>query len=261
MKRVSSRDNPQYRRLWQLAHSSKVRREQHQTLLDGVHLVQAYAAAFGLDNTQLVLRASAVDHPEIGALVAQQGAREPLVLADGLFDAVSPVETPVGVIAAISIPTAIPARPDLGGFSVFLDGVQDPGNLGSILRSAAAAGAKDVFLSAGSADPWSPKCLRGGMGAHFQLAIMERVDLADAAGKYAGRLVAADGSAGQSLYDADLSGPVAFILGAEGQGISTALERLAGLRVRIPMAAGVESLNVAAAAAVLFYEWRRRAAR
>lgn len=258
MKRITSRDNPQYRELWRLAHSTKARREQRRTLLDGVHLVEAYAAAFGFDSIRLILRASAVDRPEIVALGAPPGAAAPLVLADALFDGLSPVESPVGVMAAIPIRLGIANRGAQGGFSVFLDGVQDPGNLGSILRSAAAAGAKHIMLSAKCADAWSPKCLRGGMGAQFQLVINERVDLEDATENFAGRLVATDAGGPQSLYEADLSGAVGFILGAEGAGVSGELQARAGVRVRIPMERGIESLNVAAAAAVLFYEWKRR---
>jgi TrmH family RNA methyltransferase len=258
VKRITSRDNPQYRELWRLAHSAKARREQGRTLLDGVHLVQAYAAAFGIDGVQLILRASAVDHPEIAALVEVPGAAAPLALADALFDGLSPVERPVGVMAAISIRPGIAPKRVQDGFSVFLDGVQDPGNLGSILRSAAAAGAKQVALSARCADAWSPKCLRGGMGAQFHLAINERVDLEAAMQTFMGRLVATDGAVPRSLYEVDLSGPVGFILGAEGAGISESLKTRADVQVRIPMEQGIESLNVAAAAAIQFYEWRRR---
>jgi TrmH family RNA methyltransferase len=258
VKRITSRDNPQYQGLRRIAHSTKARREEGRTILDGVHLLQAYVAAFGADGVQVILRDASIDYPEIASLVTLRGVANPLVLTDSLFDTLSPVESPVGVMAAVPLRPPKATATAQTGFSVFVDGVQDPGNLGSILRSAAAAGAKQVMLSAQCADAWSPKCLRGGMGAQFQLVVHEEVDLDKAAGRFAGRLIATDAAAEESLYQADLSGAVGFILGAEGAGVSPTLRNQAHIRVRIPMESGIESLNVAAAATVLFFEWRRR---
>lgn len=254
MKKITSRDNAEYRRLWRLAHSVKQRRSSGLALLDGDHLVRSYADAFGPDDLQLYLRDSAADQPEIRALAARAGERVTR-LADRLFDSLSPVETPVGILAIAPIRRP-PAAAD--GFLVWIDRIQDPGNLGSILRSAAAAGASEAWVSHGSADPWSPRCLRGGMGAHFRLAVRDEVALAAAARGFPGRIVVAEGDAPLSVYDADLSGRIAFVLGAEGTGVSKELLELAHVRVKVPMQPGIESLNVAAAAAVLFYEWRRR---
>jgi len=258
VKRITSRNNPQYRGLRRLAQSTKARREEGRTILDGVHLLQAYVATFGTDDVQLILRDTAFDHPEIASLVASLDAANSLTLADSLFDEISPVESPVGVMAAVPIRPPIATATAQTGFSVFVDGVQDPGNLGSILRSAVAAGAKELMLSAQCPDAWSPKSLRGGMGAQFQVAIHEEVDLDEAAQRFVGKLIATDAGAQQSLYEADLSGAVGFILGSEGAGVSANLRNYAHLRVRIPMELGMESLNVAAAASVLFFEWRRR---
>jgi RNA methyltransferase, TrmH family len=258
VKRISSRENAQYRELTRLARSIKARREDGQTILDGVHLIQAYVAAFGPNGVQVIVRDAAVEHSEIASLVALPGVTRPLVLAEALFDALSPVESPVGVMAVVPIRCDIARTTAQSGFTVFVDGVQDPGNLGSILRSAAAAGAKQVMLSPQCADAWSPKTLRGGMGAQFQLVVNEKVDLSEAVEKFAGKLIATDARARQSLYEADLSGTVGFVLGSEGAGVSSNLRNRADIRVRIPMEEGMESLNVAAAAAVLFFEWRRR---
>ena len=226
-------------------------------LLDGVHLIDAYVATFGSGDVQLVARASTIDQEQVAARLAR--VRDALVLSDALFDDISPVETPTGLMAVVAIPKpSHTARTDCEGFSVFLDGVQDPGNVGAILRSAAGAGGADVFLSAQCADPWSPKGLRAGMGAHFQLALHERADLAVRAQNFQGRLIAADSQGEHSLFEADLEGMVGFIIGGEGAGIAPALLKLAAERVRIPMAEGIESLNAAAAATLVFYEWRRR---
>ena len=228
-------------------------------LLDGVHLIDAYVATFGSDDLQLVARASSIEREEVAARLAL--VSDALVLSDTLFDDISPVETPTGLLAVAPIPQpGYPARTDRECFSVFLDGLQDPGNLGAVLRSAAAAGGGDAFLSAQCADPWSPKCLRAGMGAHFRLALHDRVDLMEAARSFQGRLIAADSRGEHNLFEADLGGTVGFIVGGEGAGIAPALLKLAAERVRIPMAEGIESLNAAAAATLVFYEWRRRRA-
>lgn len=257
VKRIASRGNPRFRSLWRLAHSARERRGGGEMLLDGVHLIDAYVVAFGADALQLVVRSSAADREEV--ISRLRLARDALILSDALFDEISPVETPTGLLAIASIPRpSSVAEADRNRFSVFLDGLQDPGNLGAVLRSAAAAGGRDVFLSARCADPWSPKCLRAGMGAHFHLALHDRVHLLDTAREFQGRLIAADSHGECGLFQADLDGTIGFIIGSEGAGIRPALLALAVERVRIPMAPGIESLNAAAAATLMFYEWRRR---
>jgi TrmH family RNA methyltransferase len=141
---------------------------------------------------------------------------------------------------------------------LLLEGVQDPGNLGSILRSAAAAGATHALLSRGCADAWSPRVLRAGMGAHFFLSITEHADIADFARTYAGQVVAMTPHAKRSLLELDLRPPTAFLLGNEGAGLSSALLQQADLTVSIPMPGGMESINVAAAAAVCLFERLRQ---
>src|SRR5690606_10623586 len=118
-------------------------------------------------------------------------------------------------------------------FALLIEDIQDPGNLGSMLRSAAAAGVEAVYLSAGCADIWSPKTLRGGQGAQFTLPIAERADLVAVASSFAGRTLAA-ALGGASLYDCQLGGAVAFMIGNEGAGLSAELLAAASERVRIP---------------------------
>ncbi len=136
--------------------------------------------------------------------------------------------------------------------------MQDPGNVGSILRSAAAAGIKQVYCSAGTAFCWSPKVLRAAMGAHFVLEIFENVELAALVRASQIAVLATSGYAKQRVYDVDLRQPVAWLLGHEGQGVADDLMALATHRVVIPHAGRVESLNVAACAAVCFFEQLRQ---
>jgi TrmH family RNA methyltransferase len=257
MKKILSRDNPAYRALLRLADSARERRETRRTLLDGVHLLQAYRDAHGMDGVQVIARASHADRGEVRAWL--ESCPDAMVVGDGLFDELSEVATPTGLLAAVPIPTQPAARPHEKGFDVLLDGIQDPGNLGSILRSAAAAGGTQVWLSKDCADPWSPKCLRGGMGAQFLLRINDRMDLIATAQTFTGRLIALEAGGADSVFAVDLVGTaIAFVLGSEGRGITPELAKLAHQRARIPMAPGVESLNVGAAAAVCFFEWARQ---
>lgn len=257
MKRVTSRDNSAYRELCDLAGTPRLRRERRLAVLDGVHLIREYAQYFGAQDVELFVRSSSVEHPEIRTLLARR-VKHATLLSDRLFDAAATVASPVGVLAVVPVPH-IARPPGWGtGFVALVDGVQDPGNLGSILRSAAGAGAREVWVSTGSADPWSPASLRGGMGAQFRIPILDRVDLVEAARGFAGRLLVADPHASESLYRADLSGPIGFVVGSEGRGPSRELMAISHGCLRIPMAGGMESLNAGAAAAVLFYEWRRR---
>jgi TrmH family RNA methyltransferase len=130
--------------------------------------------------------------------------------------------------------------------------------MGSMLRTAAAAGVKHVFLSKGCVFAWSPKVLRAGQGAHFFLAIHEHAALTEIAGAYLGTVATTDVRTGASLFEVDLRGPVAWIFGSEGAGVSPELARTAGLRLRVPMPGATESPNVAAAAAVCLFEQVRQ---
>lgn len=251
MKNIISRDNPTYKQLKKLAESSRERRKTGHTLLDGVHLVEAYLAAGGVPDL-LAVSASGMASAECAALLAAAQTAQKVVLGDALFAEISPVETPTGLLALIAVPHA--AAPENPEFCLLLEDIQDPGNLGSILRSAAAAGAQVAWLSTGCADAWSPKVLRAGMGAHFALAIEERVDLAAKLAAFRGLSVATGLHAEKSLYDLDLRGPVAFLIGNEGAGLSPALQGAASETVTIPMPGRIESLNAAAAAAVCLFE-------
>ena len=142
--------------------------------------------------------------------------------------------------------------------AVLLDQLQDPGNLGSILRSAAAAGIKHVFCSAGSVAAWSPKVLRAGMGAHFVLEIVENADLHALVGSATIPVLATSSHADSTVFAADLTQSLAWLFGHEGQGVSTSLLAMATQQVAIPHAGEIESLNVAASAAVCLFEQMRQ---
>ncbi len=253
---ISSAENPQFKQLRKLSGSARERRKSGQTLLDGAHLLQALADAGGVPDV-LVVREGAEQQAEIAAALARFPALPLLQLAPALFDAISPVEHPVGILAQLAIPAPQGAQ---FRSAVLLENIQDPGNLGGILRTAAAAGIDAVLLSKGCAEAWSPKALRAGMGAQFVIAVHEQQDLATAA-KGFDAVVATRLDGAHSLYALDLTGSVAFVFGNEGAGLSPELSACATHQVRIPMPGQVESLNVAAAAAVCLFERVRQLTR
>lgn len=258
MRHITSREHPLFKKLLKLQHSARQRRDEGLALLDGVHLLQSCLAS-GHVPELLIVSESGCQHPEISQLLIHAGTvhkkTDELMLSDALFSQLSPVKTPVGILALVNIPQytfAGDSRQD--NFCILLEDIQDPGNLGSILRSAAAAGVKAAYLSSGCADSWSPKTLRAGMGAHFSLQIHENADLVQVARQFDGNIVATALDKANSLYQTDLQGAVMFIFGNEGGGISRSLLEAARQRVMIPMPGATESLNVAAAAAICLFE-------
>ncbi len=255
MKLIRSRDNPFFKSLKRLAESGRERRKAGRTLLDGVHLVAAYEQAVGPVET-LVVAESALGGGEVAAYV---DGRECAVLADALMRDLGLVDTPSGLLAVAAMPAATVAV-DPEKDAILLDGVQDPGNVGTLLRTAAAAGVKQALLSPVCAAAWSPKVLRAGQGAHFALAIHEDADLAEFMADYRGTTAVTCLDSATSLYEAKWRGPLAWVFGAEGQGVRRELIAAARLRIRIPMPGAVESLNVGAAAAICLFEMVRRRA-
>jgi len=259
VKSIHSRDNPQVKALIRLAGSSRERRRTGTTILEGERLVRAYQDSGGVAET-LFASESAFARPEIRTFVENARAHARFVLADGLLARISQLVSAAGVAAVVRTPQPGP-MPWTPSSCLLLENIQDPGNLGSILRTAVAAGVSNVFLSRGSVFAWSPKVIRAGMGAHFFLSIFEDVDPVEFGRAFNGTIVAMEPRAAASLYELDLSGPVAWMFGNEGAGLSEGAWRLATHRVRIPMPGSAESLNVAAAAAICLFEEVRQKAR
>jgi len=252
---ITSRDNPTIKALRALAADARQLRQQGQTLLDGPHLVATYLSRCGPPKL-VVISASGAGHGEVTGLLGAMADVEVLQVPDSLFRELSGVATPVGILALVDIP--LPKEPPGRGSCVLLDAVQDAGNVGAILRSAAAAGVATAVLGPGCAGAWTPRVLRAAQGAHFSLSIHEQADLPAIARRYGRASLAAVVEGGTSIYDLDLRGDVAWIFGNEGAGVSLPLAEAAGMRVTIPMASATESLNVAAAAAVCLFEGLRQ---
>jgi len=258
VKPVSSRDNPRLKRLRRWATQGRARREEGVLLLDGLHLITALqASGHALD--EVIVSTSGAGKREIADWLDMHAAIDTIIVPDPLFAEIAVTETPSGILAVA--PAFVPAAGvDNGRDCVVLDGIQDPGNLGTLLRTAAAAGVGQALLGPGCADPWAPKTLRAGQGAQFELEIHEVDDLPAALAAYRGTRIVTRLDAARSLYDTPLAGPLAWIFGAEGQGVSAAVAATADIGIFIPMPGRTESLNVAAAAAICLFEMVRRRA-
>jgi len=230
-------------------------------VLEGEHLVAVYAARRGAPET-LIVTDEAMARPAVKALAEEHSSRT-LIVPALLFGELATLPAGVGLLAVVATPSGTARAP--GEFCLLLDDVQDPGNVGSMLRSAAAAGVAQVLLSKRCAFAWSPKVLRAAQGAHFCVELIEDVDLPGWAADYrsaGGEVIATVAEGGTSLYATTLSGRVAVAIGNEGSGLSAALAAQATRRVTIPMPGAVESINAAAAAAVCLFECvRQRSAR
>jgi RNA methyltransferase, TrmH family len=255
MPRITSRDNPRLKAAAQLIASSRARRKAARCVLEGEHIVAAFCRRHGAPET-LIIAESALDRPAVAALRAGVPAARTLVVTDAAWPEFAQLPAAVGALAVVATPK--PRFERAADFCLLLEDVQDPGNVGSILRSAAAAGVAQVFLSPQCAFAWSPKVLRAGQGAHFHLEIYEDVDLPVWARSYRGRTVATVPAGAAALYAIDLTGPVGLAIGNEGSGLSLALQQAASDAASIPMPGGFESLNAAAAAAICLFECARQ---
>jgi RNA methyltransferase, TrmH family len=248
---IRSRENPKLKRWAKLASDASFRRSQKRVVVEGPHLV-AEALQAGLTPVALMVSEAALRRDEIRTLV---GKREAVLLDERLFRQIADAESPAGIAAEIELPKV---KADKGRAAVFLEGVQDPSNVGAILRSAAAFGVGEMVLDRACADPWAPKVLRAGMGAHFRVALRQVRELSQALEEFPGTTVCTVPAGGSSLKSAGLEGPLGWIFGAEGRGVSEPIARHAQLKVTIPMAPGTESINVAAAAAICLYQTYRQ---
>lgn len=270
MKIISSRSNAQFKMLHDIIDSPRARREHGMTWIEGERLCRAYLSSEAQEAIAVIAQPAAT---QAAAWLKphETRMRETWLLDAKLFAAISPLETSLGWGLLIPIPiSAMPLAnntkvfpPGTADAVVVADRIQDPGNLGTVLRSAAAAGVTCAFCLNGTTDPWSPKAMRSAMGAQFGMQIEAAVSQERLQEECQARgltlLAAARTEKAISLYSPglDLCKPVAWIFGNEANGISASLLAKAQL-VAIPQTQAVESLNVAAAASICLFEMRRQ---
>jgi TrmH family RNA methyltransferase len=263
-KHIISRDNPVFKQLKKFADNARERHSEGKTLLDGVHLIESYISAFGMPDVaglELIIIPEGKSSVEATGLIQALVDVSTVMLPTLMFAEITPVASATGILALVKIPQLpVPENPT---FALMLEDIQDPGNLGSMLRTAAASGVEVVYLSTSCTDAWSPKALRGGQGAQFVLPIVERADLIFELQNFQGCSYATT-MQGESLYAQDLSKPTAFVIGNEGAGLRSQTIAASTKSITIPMAntslGSVESLNAGAAAAVCLFERKRQVA-
>lgn len=243
---VISRDNPLIKEIRKLSRDSTAYRRHGRVWLEGDHLCRA-ALARGMRPAVAVFSESF--WPVAPAELAQTAVKN-IVIPDALLPEISGLESPAAMGFVLDLSVELPLEPGMA--TVILDRVQDAGNVGSILRSAAAFGFGQVIALKGTAALWSPKVLRAGMGAHFALRLIETVEI-EAVNSLTVPIVVTSSHHGAFLHQQKLPMPCAWVLGHEGQGVSDALMERSALKVRIDQPGGEESLNVAAAAAICLY--------
>ncbi|MFG6440965.1 TrmH family RNA methyltransferase [Roseateles sp. LKC17W] len=249
---ITSRDNPALVRLRKLAADPGGYRKSGSVWLEGDHLLRAARQRdwpLGL----VVITEAALQDEALRALA--EAATRALVVPPALFKGLSGLESPAQIGAELALPPA--AAMDASAASVVLDRLQDAGNVGAILRSAAAFGVRQVLALKGTAALWSPKVLRAGQGAHFGLRLIEGLAADDLAALVV-PMIATSSHTEHVLHKVALPSPCAWVMGHEGQGVSPALMARCALTVGIPQPGGEESLNVAAAAAICLYESERQ---
>lgn len=251
---IQSAQNTRVQTVRSLLEQSKARRKSQAFVAEGVRLLEE-----GLSSTfplQFVLYRS--DPSERVASLLQKLPRSSpcFELLPALFDDLADTSNSQGVLGVFSIlESDFPAEPN---FILIADQLRDPGNMGTILRTAEAAGVQAVLLPPGNADPWAPKVLRAGMGAHFRLPILQYPWSTIATFCAPLRILHADMDGAESCWQTNMLAPLALLIGGEAEGISAEARPLVSQSVRIPMAGATESMNAAIAAALLMFEVSRQ---
>lgn len=257
---ISSKNNPKIAHIRALLTQRKTRTEFGEFVVEGVRLCEE-ASAIGVKPQNVLFTPGLSERGKI--LVENFGKLgcEVEEIPESLMTSISDTETSQGILAVVHFQVLPDAKERT--FMVIADAIRDPGNLGSLIRSAAAAGVDEFFITPGTADPYAPKVVRAGMGAHFHLPIRERSwehIRGDVAASKAGNkpLVLLADMAGDPMWDIDLTKPLALIIGGEAAGASTEARSLASARISIPMAGKTESLNAAIAGSILLFEVLRQ---
>lgn len=252
---ISSDKNPAVKRVKALLTQSRQRKKLGQTVLEGAHLIEA-AVASGIAIELVMLSESMHHHSEVQALLSRlDDAAQVLTLTDALYNSVKTLGTGIDILAVIDIPT--PTLGDIHDDCLILNDVQDSGNVGALLRTAAAVGVKTVICTTQTAQAWSPKTLRAGMGAQFSLSIFEGASIDDVLTHVKVPMLATSSHTETLIYDYELTSPVAWVMGHEGQGVDDAFLQSAAA-IALPQPNGQESLNVAIAGSLCLYETLRQ---
>ncbi|UNU72803.1 RNA methyltransferase [Moraxella nasovis] len=254
MNPITSPTNPTIRHAHTLLTNHRHRKKSGQTVIEGVHLLDALLKQ-GLTPHQVIVSQSACNYIEVIDLLNKIPTHAIITITDSLYKQIRTLGDGVDIMAVIDTPT-----PPLGTVTddcMILDGLQDAGNIGTLLRTASAVGITTIITTPHTAHLWSPKCLRAGMGANFALSIHEQVSTDEILAKVKTPLYATSSHTNKVIYHHDLRKPIAWVLGHEGQGVRDEFLSLA-TAIALPQPNGQESLNVGVAGSVCLYEMLRQ---
>ena len=257
MKKITSAQNPLVKKLVQLSEKQSFRNKQKMTIIEGAHLTAEWLKRFGVPDF-CVISSYSKRSEEVEGIIqkCEELNTEIIELEAKIYSKISPVIEGVGILFVVKIPEN--QCVDFCEDVIILDRIQDPGNFGTILRSAVGFGVKQIICSKGTVSAWSPKVLRSGMGAHFKLQILENQDLNEVILKVETPIFATSLQAEKSIYDENFTTKTAWIFGNEGAGVSLELLSKVKNQVIIPQVGQIESLNVAMAATVCLAEQARQ---
>ena len=255
MKFIASKDNPLFKLIKRLARSARARKVEGKTLLEGPHLISDWLN-HQRDEILICVAEDAIDDAEIDDFIIKQPNY--IIFSRSLFNEMSPVDNSVGILGLVNRPKdKALSQFDHQKDVLWLDGIQDPGNAGALLRTATAAGIHQILVSGGTDKIWSPKVLRAGMGGHFRLSFFDADAFNETHFRHA-TIIGTVTDAPDTLYDVDLTKPTIWIAGNEGMGISDRIKALMTQAVSIPMDYSMESLNVAISLAICLFEQKRQ---
>lgn len=253
--KITSPRNASFKMWRKLQQSRKERHRRRKLLIEGENLLAEARKSHCPFHAVLCRETHAI--PDHWRLWLRKQRLPVYALRSALYDALMDTESPQGIAAVIRMPPPLPFDMDSRrSFVLLLDRIQDPGNLGTILRTALAAGVSFVGLGPGTVDPFNPKAVRSAAGAIFRIPF-QSVNLPEWMRRYqkaGGTVVGTKADAEDVYYDVRYPDRIAFLLGNEGQGVAPRLLEATDRKVRIPQPGGAESLNVAAAAAIVLYE-------
>lgn len=254
LKKINSNENTFFKNLKKLYQNKSERKKLEQTILDGPHLIKTFMESGG--EVRDFIKDTSINHDEINQIFDKYPSINIAELSHELFCEISELKSSTGLMALINIPEKKIYKKE-AGLHLLIDNVQEPGNLGSILRSHAAFANRLVFLSKGCCELWSPKTLRGSQGIQFFLTCYEDQDLLNLIDTFNFPTYSIC-KEGPSLYDHKFQNDVAVIFGNEGQGVGFKLMQKVEKNLSIPMAEKVDSLNVGSAASIVMYEYARQ---
>ncbi|MEN6671121.1 RNA methyltransferase [Psychrobacter sp. B38] len=252
---ITSDKNTTIKLVKALLTQARQRKKHGQTVIEGVHLIDA-ALRSDYPFVQILLSESEHTHPEVQQVLTRLPTYTPiLTLSDTLYESIRSLGTGIDIMAIIKVPA--PSLSMIKDDCLILNDVQDSGNVGTLLRTAAAVGISHILCTSATAQAWSPKTLRAGMGAQFALTIYEGLSVQDILDNVKTPLLATSSHTDTVIYQHDLSAPIAWVMGHEGQGVCEELMQCA-TPIALPQPNGQESLNVAIAGSLCLYETLRQ---